>query len=214
MKIFFKITLFALVLLICSPCVFAQKSEKVLKKELKKKADKVSRKEAKKYTKQGWEVMPGRLPLEKQLQEAKYSQLDENEKGAKRYFVGSHEAVGGNYSAAKQIADSRAQAELAQQVYNEINRLVKNQVSNENYNGKNITHIDEFISANKNVVNAQLQGIESVVEMYKKRTDGTYEVKVFFRIEAELAIRMSKEGYYNLLKQKSDELAKELNTIL
>lgn len=214
MKTLLKITLFALALLVGSPCIYAQKSDKELKKELKKKADKTSRKEAKKYTKEGWEVMPGGLPLEKQLQEAKYSQLDENEKGGNRYLVGSHEAVGGSYSAAKQIADSRAHAELAQQVYNEINRLIKDQVSNDNYGGKNIAYIDEFVSTNKNVIGAQLQGVESVIEMYKKRKDGTYEVKVFTRIDAENAMRMSKNGYYQLLKQKSDELANELYEIL
>lgn len=214
MKTFLRISFFALALLIGAPCIHAQKSEKELKKELKKKADKTSRKEAKEYIKQGWEVMPGRLPLEKQLQESKYAQIDENENGTRRYFVGSHEAIGGNYSAAKQIADNRAHVELAQQVYNEISRLVKDQVSNENYGNKNITAIDEFISANKGVVQGQLQGVESVLEMYKKRADGTYEVRVFARIDAEKAMRMSKNGYYNLLKQKSEELAKELDEIL
>lgn len=214
MKTFLRITLFALALLIGAPCIHAQKSDKQLKKELKQKADKTSRKEAKAYTKQGWEVMPGRLPLEKQLQESKYSQIDKNENGARRYFTGSHEALGGNYSAAKQIADNRAHLELAQQIYNEISRLIKDKVSNENYKGKNITAIDEFISANKGVVEGQLQGIESVLEMYKKRSDGTYEVRVFARIDAEKAMLMSKKGYYTLLKQKSEELAKELDEIL
>ncbi len=204
----------ALAIAIAVPSVSAQMTEKELKKELAKKVDKDSKKEAKVLKKEGWKVMPGKLPLEKQIQQAKYTELDRNENGSARYFTGTHQALGGNYSAAKQIADNRANLELAQSIYNDIARKIKDQVASNNFGGKDIEVIDEFVSANQSVVSAQLQGVESVVEMYREKGSGQYEVRTFVRIDADKALKMSKYGYYNLLKEKSQALADTLDKML
>lgn len=215
MKTTIKALLCAMAIMVAAPAVSnAQMTQKELKKELNKKVDKDSRKEAKALKKDGWKVMPGKLPLDKQIQAAKYSELDKNAEGASRYFTGTHQAIGGNYSAAKQIADNRAYLELAQSVYNDIARKVKDQVASNNFGGKDIEVIDEFISANQSLVSAQLQGAESVIEMYREKDHGQYEVRVFVRIDAEKALKMSKNGYYNLLKEKSQELANTLDKML
>lgn len=214
MRNFINAIVLVLALAVAVPVASAQKSDKELRKELNKKADKASRKEAKKFVKDGWQVMPGKLPLDQQIRNAKYSELDVNDEGGSRYFTATHQAIGGNYSAAKQIADSRAAAELASKVYSDINRIVKDQVSNENFGGKDIALIDEFLSANQNVVSGQLQGIETVVEMYREKGNGQYEVYVFMRIDAEKALQMSKHGYYNLLKEKSQDLADKFEQML
>lgn len=66
-------------IMVCSVS-FAQSTNETIKErkaiaklsysELNKKASKVARKEAKKYAKDGWQVAPGQLPLEKQLDKA------------------------------------------------------------------------------------------------------------------------------------------------
>lgn len=59
--------------------MFAQSSDvykerrelmKMSKSALNEKASKAAKKEAKKYVKEGWEVAPGALPIEKQLDKA------------------------------------------------------------------------------------------------------------------------------------------------
>ena len=47
-----------------------QEIQKMAKKDLKAKVDKNTRKEAKRLKKEGWQVKPGALPLEKQLERA------------------------------------------------------------------------------------------------------------------------------------------------
>ena len=48
----------------------AQKTDKEIKKDLSSKSIKLARKEAKKLKKQGWDVVPGSLPLDKLLEKS------------------------------------------------------------------------------------------------------------------------------------------------
>ena len=57
----------------------AQQSSKELKKELRAKVERDCRKDAKQLEKDGWKVMPGKLPIEKQMQNARFAELDTDE---------------------------------------------------------------------------------------------------------------------------------------
>lgn len=214
MKTNFKVLLLMLAFVMVSPIMYAQKTDKELKKELKAKADKDSQKTAKDLIKNGWKVMPGKLPLEKQIQESRYAEIDETETGEKRFFVGTHQAIGGNYSAAKQIADSRAHAELAQSVYSVIAKKIEDQVASTDYGDGDLETIDEFVTANKTIISAQLSGITPVLEIYREAPKSKYEVMVAVKIDAEKALKMAKQGLHKALKQKSDKLAADLDAIL
>ena len=76
-----KMMTVAMALIVACSCAFAQTAEerkqlikerqevqKLAKKDLKAKVDKNTRKEAKRLKKEGWQVKPGALPLEKQLE--------------------------------------------------------------------------------------------------------------------------------------------------
>lgn len=54
---------------------------KLSKKALNEKATKEARKEAKKLKKQGWQIAPGALPLEKQLDKSYLMQYEYDENG-------------------------------------------------------------------------------------------------------------------------------------
>lgn len=192
-----------------------KKEQKALSKELKAKADKDSRKEAKALAKDGWRVMPGKLPLEKQIQEAKYSELMDNDEGTgRRFLTATHQSMGGNYSAAKQIADDRARVELAQAIYNDVSGKIKSNLGSTNFGKGDVAAIDEFVSANQSVISAQLKGVEQIIEIYRETGQGVFEVRVFVRIDAEKALRDSQNSYYNLLYKRSEKLASEFNQIL
>lgn len=214
MKTFINIMVCALAMAIAVPAANAQKSNRELKKESKVKVQKESRKEAKKLIKDGWQVMPGKLPMDRQIQDAKYAELDTNDKGEKLFFIGTHKAIGGNYSAAKQIADDRARQELAQSVSNEIARKIEGQLANRNYGEGDIEAIDKFVSANKSIVSAQLQGVTPVVEMYREMENGQYEVNVVVKMDADKAMRLAREGLRNELSKQSEALASDLDKIL
>lgn len=200
---------------ICGTQVSAQqKNDKELKKELKERVDKECRKDAKVLEKEGWKVMPGKLSIERQLQESRYAQLQEDDKGEAYYIVGTHMAKGGNYTAAKKIADSRAMTEIAEKVSSQIGEIVKENIANHDYGEGDIEVIDKFVSSNKHLVNSRLTGAIPLLEMYRESGNGTYEVNVSIAVKAKDAIRAAKAMYVSELAKESEKLAEELDKML
>lgn len=213
MKTMIKVFFCSLVLLFAYSSVDAQSSDKALKKDLKAKVEKDCRKTAKKLEKEGWKVMPGKLPLERQIQDSRYAELDKDKNGEKMYFTGTHKTIGGNYSAAKKIADDRARTELAGHISATISELIKGKLSSTDYGDKDIEVIDEFVSANKNLVSVALQGVFPVLEIYREKDDKT-EVQVMVKTNAAEALKLAKKAYRDKLYQQSADLAKELDQLL
>lgn len=216
MKRFLSVVMCSVALIMGSGVAYgqAQLSDKELKKEMKARVDKDCRKEAKALTKEGWKVMPGKLPLERQLQESRYAQLQEDERGQAYYIVGTHMAKGGNYTAAKKIADSRAMTEIAEKVSAQIAELVKENVANHDYGEGDIEVIDKFVSSNKHLVNARLTGAVSLLEIYREVEAGAYEVRVVIAVRTKEAVRAAKSAYVSGLAKESEKLAEELDSIL
>lgn len=187
---------------------------KQLKKELTARVEKDSRKTAKEYQKQGWKIMPGKLPLERQIQDSRYAELEKDDDGQRVYLTGTHIATGGNYSAAKKIADSRAKTELAEQLNSRIDQIIKDNISNKNYGEGDIEVIDKFISVNKHLASARLNMATPVLEIFREGKNNTYEVQVFYRIEAKPAIKETKKLYRTELSKESEELAQKLDELL
>lgn len=213
MKTMIKVFVCSLALLFAGSAVNAQSSDKQLKKDLKAKVEKDCRKTAKKLEKEGWKVMPGKLPLERQIQDSRFAELDKDKNGEKLYFTGTHQSIGGNYSAAKKIADDRARMELAEHISSTLSELIKGKLSNTDYGEKDIEVIDEFVSANKNLVSVALQGVFPVLEIYREKDDKV-EVQVMVKTNAADALKLAKKAYRDKLYQQSADLAKELDAIL
>lgn len=214
MKTIVKVLVCSLALMFAYSAVEAQTSEKKLKKDLKSKVEKDCRKTAKQLTKEGWKVMPGKLPMERQIQDSRYAELDKDKNGEKLYFTGTHKATGGNYSAAKKIADDRARMEIAEHINATLSELVKSKLSTTNYGEGDIETIDEFVSTNKNLVSVSLQGVFPVLEIYREKGNGVVEVQVMVKTNAADALKAAKKAYRNELYQKSEKLAQELDEIL
>lgn len=192
----------------------AETTKKDLKKDLKSKVEKSCRKTAKELKKTGWMVMPGKLPMDRQIQDSRYAELEQLPDGTKAYMVGTHQATGGNYSAAKQIADSRARAELAQQVSTTVAQNIKDQVSNLNLGDGDIEVIDETIAASKSIILAQLKGITPTLEIYRELDKSQFEVKVVLTISYQKALKDAKMSITSELKKKSEQLAKDIDAAL
>ena len=208
-----KLRLFAwtlLSLIVMAAPAMAQQSSKELKKELRAKVERDCRKDAKQLEKDGWKVMPGKLPIEKQMQNARFAELDTDEEtGEQLYFIGTHKALGGNYSAAKQIADTRARGEIAQQVNSAIAQKITSQVASTDL-GDN----DELVAGSKTIVSAQLQGVVPVLEIYREGQNGQYEVQVTLKADYAKTMKAVKSALKNELKNKSEQLIIDLDKVL
>lgn len=208
------IILLAALTLSASVPVQAQSSDKELKKDLKQRVDADSKKSAKRLAKEGWQIIPGKLPMERQIRDSRYAELSKDESGKPSYFIGSHQAVGGNYSAAKQICDSRAYAEIAQQVGTSVARIVKDQLSSRNLGEEDLELVDETLSATKSVISARLTGIKPTLEIYRNLDGGKVEFRVVIAAPYAETIKIAKSVLLPEIKQKSEKLAKEVDALL
>ena len=86
---------------------------KYSKSELTAKASKIARKEAKKLAKQGWQIAPGAVPIEKQLDKSYMMQYEYEEDLFPKYIMAEAMSVGENYDAAKMQAIELAKQNLA-----------------------------------------------------------------------------------------------------
>lgn len=208
-----KIWISALVMVFAYSTLDAQSTNKQLKKDLKSKVERDCRKEAKRLQKEGWKVMPGKLSIERQIQEGRFSELNKDEDGNPLYFTATHQAKGGNYSAAQKIANDRARMGLAENISTTFSELVKEKLANTDYGEGDIETIDEFVSTNKNLVSLSLQGVLNVVEIYRE-SGNMVEVQVMVKVKMADALKAAKKAYGDKLRQKSDKLAKELDEIV
>lgn len=213
MRTFVKIWMSTLVLVFAYSTLDAQSTNKQLKKDLKSKVERDCRKEAKRLQKEGWKVMPGKLSIERQIQEGRFSELNKDEDGNPLYFTATHQAKGGNYSAAQKIANDRARMGLAENISTTFSELVKEKLANTDYGEGDIETIDEFVSTNKNLVSLSLQGVLNVVEIYRE-SGNMVEVQVMVKVKMADAMKAAKKAYGDKLRQKSEKLAKELDEIV
>ncbi len=177
-----KIILLVLTLVLSCGIMPAQSSKEIAnerkeiakasKSELNKKASKAARKEAKKLKKDGWDVTPGTISIEKQLDKSYMMQYEYDEDLFPKYIMGEAMSIGENYDAAKMQALELAKQNLAGQIQTEINALVENTVSNKQLGEEQATSITQSVLASKNLISQNIGRTIPVVEIYRVKCNG------------------------------------------
>lgn len=203
--------------------MFAQSSDvykerrelmKMSKSALNEKASKAAKKEAKKYVKEGWEVAPGALPIEKQLDKAYMMQQQYDESMFPLFIMGEAMSIGEHYDAAKMQAMELAKQSLAGQIQTEITALVDNQVSNKQLSADEAASISQTVSAGKNLISQKIGRVIPVVEMYRSKSNGNKEILVRVGYNARMAKEIAKDAIRDELQQKGEDLSKKLDQLL
>ncbi len=186
---------------------------KYTKSELNAKASKTARRQAKQYIKDGWEVAPGHLPLERQLDRAYQMQYEFDEQGYPKYIMSEAMSIGQNYDAAKMQALELAKLNLAGQIQSEIIGLVDNTVGNEQLSNDEAASITETVMGAKNLISAKIGRVITVVECYRdvKRNK---EVRLQIAYNAEMAMEAAKTAVRQELEEKGNELHEKLDELL
>lgn len=220
-----KIAFFAMALAIAVPCtVLAQTQDdarkerkevvKQSKKELNAKVSKATRKEAKRLKKEGWQVSPGALPLEKQLERSYTMQYEIAETGYPVYIVAEAMSVGENYDAAKMQALELAKVNLAGLIQTEITGLVENTVANKQLSPDDAASISESVSASKNLISQSLGRVLPIVEIYREKSNKNKEVLVRLAYNQKMALEESKKVIREDLEKKGKDLHEQLDKVL
>lgn len=217
--------LFALALALAMPCTMSAQSQKELnkernevvkqsKQELNAKVSRTTKKEAKKLQKEGWQVTPGALPIEKQLERAYTMQYEYDESGYPRYIMGEAMSIGENYDAAKMQALELAKQNLAGQIQTEITALIENAVANKQLAEEDAASIAQSVSAGKNLISQSLGRVIPVAEMYRVKSNKNKEVSVRIAYNGKMAREAAKRAIRKNLEDESKNLQDQLNQLL
>lgn len=187
---------------------------KASKSELNEKASKAARQEAKKLKKQGWQVAPGALPLEKQLDKSYMMQYEFDEDMFPKYLMGEAMSIGTNYDAAKMQALELAKQNLAGQIQTEVTALIENTVANEQMEAEEAASITRSAMAAKNLISQSIGRTITVMEVYRTLGNKNKVVLVRIAYNSEMAKAAAKKAIREDLEKKGDELHKKLDELL
>ncbi|MEI7897712.1 MAG: hypothetical protein WCJ26_11805 [bacterium] len=211
MKNLLKIsTVFVLAMIIGFP-VIAQKDD-AAKKELTTKATKTARKEAKKLIKDGFNVPPGALPLDKQLENAWLKQYAVDAEGLPQYIVETGNSVAETQTAAKIQATETAKLNLAGSITTQIAALIENNIANQQLNNEEAASVTKTIAASKNMIAQELGRTLMLVEIYKKigkNVECDIRLAYDYKNAKEIAkkvMRQELEKQTNILQDKLDKI--------
>lgn len=187
--------------------------KKASKSELNEKASKTVRKQAKKLAKEGWDVAPGALPLEKQLDRAYLMQMEFDDDLFPKYIMGEAMSIGENYDAAKIQAVELAKQNLAGQIQTEITALVENSVANEQLSAEEAASVTKTIVAGKNLISQSIGRVIPVVECYRTKSNKNKEVRVQVAYNSEMAKAAAKRAVRESLEDETEELHDKLDKL-
>lgn len=191
-----------------------QEIRKLAKAELNQKVDRSVKKEAKRLAKEGWQVKPGALPLEKQLERSYLMQYEYDESLFPKYIMSEASSVGESYDAAKTAALSLAITNLAGQIQTEVTALVENTVANRQLSAEEAASIVETVQASKNLISQSIGRTIPVMECYRINSKKNNEVLVRIAYNAEMAKEAAKKAVRDELEKKGNNLHQQLDKVL
>ena len=171
---------------------FLANAENYSNKDLKR-FEKDAKKQAKEY--RDWKVLPGALPIERQLEEA-YKLQYAREDGEPKYIIEEGVAVAQNYNAAKLQAVDAAKLRIAANMETEIVGLIESGLTNKEISTQDAASISEIISGSKSKIAQSLGRVTTVVELYRDLPNKTVRVMVRLAYSSEQARAVAKKVLY------------------
>lgn len=190
-----------------------QKQEKVLNKDLQKKAIKDARKQAKQLTKEGFRTPVGKLPLDKQIEAAWQKQAEMDTDGNPWWYIASSRAIGGNQSAAALQATNTAKMDLAGQIQAKVSQLIEAKMANDDLGQEEAASLSNVVAASKSMISATLGRTIPLVEVYRTLPNKNVEVQVTLGYSQQAATQTAIKAIREELAKKSEELAKKLDEL-
>ncbi len=193
-----------------SSCSVSKLGTKQSRKELSANVDKDSQREAKRLRKAGWMVMPGNLPIDKQVYQSRLAAVERDEEGMNTEIIGVQKAFGGNYSAAKMIASTRAKVEIASKVAADVKSRTEDKLSQLNLGAGDLRVVDEVISASIINIDVTLVGLKTLMEVYRPMEDDRYEVMIVMSADYKESVDKVVNTANTMLQGRTDELSRRI----
>ncbi|MBQ7191529.1 MAG: hypothetical protein IJS00_01480 [Paludibacteraceae bacterium] len=179
-----------------------------------KEAKKLAKKEAKKLIKQGWQVSPGALPLDKQLEEAYMKQFEKDDTGYAKYYIAEAQSIGENYDAAKYQGIRLATENLAAQIQTEVTSLVENNIANAQLGANDAASITKTVGTSKNLIAQSIGRTLVITECYRVLPNKNREVLVRIAYSQDMAREAAKKAIRKELEKQNSKLQGQLDEVL
>ena len=200
-----KITLLLSATIFLSTVLFAQTDKKLdrqLTQEIKEKAVREARKEAKKQKKEGWNVNPGALPLEKTLENAWKKQYTTDEKGLPLYITADGNAVAETKTAAEMQAIEMGKLQLGGLIETSINSLISSNIGNAQLSTKDAASVTEIVQSAKNLIVMELGYVDPFFKISRDIEGNKVEVQVRLFYDKTQSMEIAKKVVRKELKEK------------
>lgn len=191
-----------------------KKETKAVYEAMEKKAPKIARKAAKDFEKDGWQITPGALPLEKQFERSYAMRYEMDDEYYPKYIMAEAMSIGGTYDAAKMQALELSKQNLAGQIQTEITALIENTVANQQLSKEEAASITETVMASKNLISQSIGRVVPVVEAYRTLKNGNKEVYVSIAYNNNAAWDNAKKAITRELEKKGENLHQKLENLL
>ena len=117
--------------------------------------------------------------------EAQLTDLFMKERGGKaglpQHIVGRSEAVSGSYAAARQIAISRARAEVAATINTKVAGIIESTMTNVQTSSVDVATVQKDVSTAKQLIDQSLDKADIVFEIYREVNNNTqFQIGVAF----------------------------------
>ncbi len=186
---------------------------KLANKEMRSKAYSQARKEARQFSRQGWYVAPGALPMDKQIEKAWELQYKLDDEGYPLYIVSTGNSVAETQSAAKLQATELAKLELAGMVQTNVAALIENSIANNQLNNEEAASVTKTVAASKNVIAQEIGRVIFLFEIYRK-IDKNVESSVRVGYNNELAKEAAKTVIRKQLEEQTEILHEKLDKLM
>lgn len=211
----FMLMLVLSIFLFDAGAVAAKKPTRAAEKNLKSKSIKKARKEAKNLIRKGYEVAPGALPLDKQVEISWTRSVEMDEKtGYPKYIVANGNAVGETVTAAKMQANEVAKFELAGTIATNVAALIEGNIANAQLNTQEAASVTEVAGAVKNLIVQEIGRVIPLLEIYKKMDNKNVEVEIRIAYNSEMAVEAAKKVLRKELKEKTEILQEKLDKLM
>ena len=202
-QLFFIVMLFTCV---ASNYAQSKKEQKAAAKQLKQ--------EVENYTKEGWGVSPGHLPLSEQLSRSYSMQKEVDSDGFQKYVTGDGMSTGTNYDAAKMQALELAKIDLAQKLQSEIIANIENDLSNSQEEQDDAVSVAKTVLSSRNFIRQKLGRVITLVELYRVKPNKNKEVMVVIACNSKVAVEAAREEVRKQLEEQGKRLHEEINSML
>lgn len=221
-----KILFVALAAIVAASSAFADvKEEKVNYKERKAiyamsreqidaKVSKATKKEVKRLKKEGWQVAPGGLPIERQLERSYMLMMQYDEDMMPKYIPGSGTSVGENYDAAKVQAQALSMQSLAGTISQEVAGLIENTVDNKQLTAGEAASVVKTLSNSAALIEQRIGRTIPVVELYRVLPNNNKEVRVMIFYSSDMAKEVALDAIRTELENMNDTMREYVRGIL